>query len=149
MTAVCALQVLQVQISLTADRLDTGANWRVLAQSQAHHRSRLSDSAKNGNALSPKKEYSDLTAIANSLGGRLSARPSPRGQPPDRIEFIDAGSLASRLRLRDQPPPQLRLSLRADKLPSPNHKQTSNPSKKHKSQEEKNTSLSQITVSVY
>jgi len=33
-------------------RLDTGANWRVLALSQAHHRSRLSDSAKNGNALS-------------------------------------------------------------------------------------------------
>ena len=29
------------QLSLTADRLDTGANWRVLAQSQAHHRSRL------------------------------------------------------------------------------------------------------------
>ena len=35
-----------------AHRLDTGANWRVLALSQAHHRSRLSDSVKNGNALS-------------------------------------------------------------------------------------------------
>ena len=47
-----ALQVLQVlQVSLTADRLDTGANWRVLVLSQAHHRSRLSDSVKNGNAL--------------------------------------------------------------------------------------------------
>ena len=26
------------ELSLTADRLDTGANWRVLALSQAHHR---------------------------------------------------------------------------------------------------------------
>jgi len=34
-----------------ADRLDTGASWRVLALSQAHHWSRLSDSVKNGNAL--------------------------------------------------------------------------------------------------
>ena len=42
-------QRLWSEISLTADRLDTSANWRVLAQSQAHHR--LSDSAKNGNAL--------------------------------------------------------------------------------------------------
>ena len=32
------------QLSLTAYRLDTGANWRVLALSQAHHRSRVSDS---------------------------------------------------------------------------------------------------------
>ena len=39
-------------LSLTADRLDTGANWRVLVLSPAHHRSRLSDSVKNGNALS-------------------------------------------------------------------------------------------------
>ena len=31
--------VLQTQVSLTADRLDTGADWRVLALSQAHHRS--------------------------------------------------------------------------------------------------------------
>ena len=37
---------------LTAHRLDTGANWRVLVLSPAHHRSRLSDSVKNGNALS-------------------------------------------------------------------------------------------------
>ena len=40
------------QLSLTADRLDTGANWRVLVLSQAHNRSRLSDSVKSGNALS-------------------------------------------------------------------------------------------------
>ena len=32
------------QLSLPADRLDTGANWRVLALTQAHHRSRVSDS---------------------------------------------------------------------------------------------------------
>ena len=35
--------------------------------------------------------------------------------PPDRVELIGAGSA----RLRDRP--QLRLSLRAYKLPSPNH----------------------------
>ena len=43
---------LNKQLSLTAHRLDTGANWRVLVLSPAHHRSRLSDSVKNGNALS-------------------------------------------------------------------------------------------------
>ena len=42
---------LSKELSLTADRLDTGANWRVLVLSPAHHRSRLSDSVKNGNAL--------------------------------------------------------------------------------------------------
>ena len=30
---------------------DKGADWRGLAHTQAHHRSRLSDSVKNGNAL--------------------------------------------------------------------------------------------------
>ena len=39
-------------LSVLAHRLDTGANWRVLVLSPAHHRSRLSDSVKNGNALS-------------------------------------------------------------------------------------------------
>ena len=39
------------ELSLTAHRLDTGANWRVLVLSPAHHRS-LSDSVKNGNSLS-------------------------------------------------------------------------------------------------
>ena len=41
-----------VSVVFIADRLDTGANWRVLVLSQAHNRSRLSDSVKNGNALS-------------------------------------------------------------------------------------------------
>ena len=36
----------------TADRLDTGAEWRVLALTQANHRSRLSDSVKI-----PEAEY--------------------------------------------------------------------------------------------
>ena len=45
------VQVLQAKLSLTADRLDTGADWRVLAPTQAHHRSRLSDFGKHGNAL--------------------------------------------------------------------------------------------------
>ena len=43
---------LNIGTPLTADRLDTGANWRVLVLSPAHHRSRLSDSVKTGNALS-------------------------------------------------------------------------------------------------
>ena len=40
------------KLSHTADRLDTGADWRVLALTQANHRSRLSDSVESGNALS-------------------------------------------------------------------------------------------------
>ena len=47
---------LNKELSLTAHRLDTGANWRVLVLSPAHHRSRLSDSVKNGNALSSDRE---------------------------------------------------------------------------------------------
>ncbi len=43
---VCVVVVSYQEYSLTHD---TGANWRVLALS---HRSRLSDSVKNGNALS-------------------------------------------------------------------------------------------------
>ena len=39
------------QASLTAHWHDKGADWRGLAHTQAHHRSRLSDSVKNGNAL--------------------------------------------------------------------------------------------------
>ena len=78
---------------LTADRLDTGANWRVLALSQAHHRSRLSDlvglcfafphqsisdSVKNGNALSsvhnqcrsPRTLARSPSATPQRCGGR-------------------------------------------------------------------------------
>ena len=40
------------QLPLSAHRLDTGANWRVLVLSPAHHRSRLSDSCEGGEALS-------------------------------------------------------------------------------------------------
>ena len=42
---------LKTQASLTAHWHDKGADWRGLAHTQAHHRSRLSDSVKNGNAL--------------------------------------------------------------------------------------------------
>ena len=41
----------KIQASLTAHWHDKGADWRGLAHTQAHHRSRLSDSVKNGNAL--------------------------------------------------------------------------------------------------
>ena len=41
----------QIQASLTAHWHDKGADWRGLAHTPAHHRSRLSDSVKNGNAL--------------------------------------------------------------------------------------------------
>ena len=37
--------------SLTAHWHDKGADWRGLAHSPAHRRSRLSDSVKNGNAF--------------------------------------------------------------------------------------------------
>ena len=39
------------QASLTAHWHNKGADWRGLAHTQAHNRSRLSDSVKNGNAL--------------------------------------------------------------------------------------------------
>ena len=45
-------RILKIQASLTAHWHDKGADWRGLAHTQAHHRSRLSDSVKNGNALS-------------------------------------------------------------------------------------------------
>ena len=48
----CVSSWFRIKNSLSAHRLDTGANWRVLVLSPAHHRSRLSDSVKNGNALS-------------------------------------------------------------------------------------------------
>ena len=44
-------RILKIQASLTAHWHDKGADWRGLAHTQAHHRSRLSDSVKNGNAL--------------------------------------------------------------------------------------------------
>ena len=44
-------RILKSQASLTAHWHDKGADWRGLAHTQAHHRSRLSDSVKNGNAL--------------------------------------------------------------------------------------------------
>ena len=46
-----AKRILKIQASLTAHWHDKGADWRGLAHTQAHHRSRLSDSVKNGNAL--------------------------------------------------------------------------------------------------
>ena len=51
-----------------SDRLDTGANWRMLALSQAHHRSRLSDSVKNGNALSSVHEEEFLMGSKKKSG---------------------------------------------------------------------------------
>ena len=45
------LRILKIQASLTAHWHDKGADWRGLAHTHAHHRSRLSDSVKNGNAL--------------------------------------------------------------------------------------------------
>ena len=58
----------------TADRLDTGADWRVLARTQANHRSRLiSDSVQNGNALSsaqcryPRKLRKETTKLRRAL----------------------------------------------------------------------------------
>ena len=45
------MRILKRQASLTAHWHDKGADWRGLAHTQAHHRSRLSDSVKNGNAL--------------------------------------------------------------------------------------------------
>ena len=44
-------RILKIQASLTAHWHDKGADWRGLAHTPAHHRSRLSDSVKNGNAL--------------------------------------------------------------------------------------------------
>ena len=44
-------RIRKIQASLTAHWHDEGADWRGLAHTQAHHRSRLSDSVKNGNAL--------------------------------------------------------------------------------------------------
>ena len=44
-------RILKIQASLTAHWHNKGADWRGLAHTQAHHRSRLSDSVKNGNAL--------------------------------------------------------------------------------------------------
>jgi len=44
-------RILKTQASLTAHWHDKGADWRGLAHTPAHHRSRLSDSVKNGNAL--------------------------------------------------------------------------------------------------
>ena len=41
----------KIQASLTAHGHDKGADWRGLAHTPAHHRSRLGDSVKNGNAL--------------------------------------------------------------------------------------------------
>ena len=48
-------------LSITADSLDTGANWRVLVLSQAHNRSRLSDSVKN---VKKKKKQSQHNSLA-------------------------------------------------------------------------------------
>ena len=44
-------RILKIQASLTAHWHDKGADWRGLAHTPAHHRSRLSDSVKNGNAF--------------------------------------------------------------------------------------------------
>ena len=44
-------RILKIQASVTAHWHDKGADWRGLAHTPAHHRSRLSDSVKNGNAL--------------------------------------------------------------------------------------------------
>ena len=40
-------RILKTPASLTAHWHDKGADWRGLAHTQAHHRSRLSDSVKN------------------------------------------------------------------------------------------------------
>ena len=44
-------RILKIQASRTAHWHDKGADWRGLAHTPAHHRSRLSDSVKNGNAF--------------------------------------------------------------------------------------------------
>ena len=50
-TKALSKRIFKIQASLTAHWHDKGADWRGLAHTQAHHRSRLSDSVKNGNAL--------------------------------------------------------------------------------------------------
>ena len=49
-TVLTQWRILKIQASLTAHWHDKGADWRGLAYTPAHHRSRLSDSVKNGNA---------------------------------------------------------------------------------------------------
>ena len=69
-----ALQVLQ-QLSLTADRLDTGANWRVLVLSPAHH---LNSRILNRSAAFPEtcfysRQARSLAAPPKTRLGSMSA----------------------------------------------------------------------------
>ena len=61
-------RILKIQPSLTAHWHDKGADWRGLAHTPAHHRSRLSDSVKNGNAF--RTVHMRLSQLVETLSGR-------------------------------------------------------------------------------
>jgi len=62
----------RIQQKYTADRLDTGAEWRVLALTQANHRSRLSDSVKI-----PEAEYGTPTSAREDTSPVVFSRIQP------------------------------------------------------------------------